>query len=151
MNFALHAQLQALADASNHEPITLDDFPKELVSRFVSPSGVWQLQIYPKDQVWDIEPLREFVEDIRSVDPNATGTPLQNYEASGQIRQSYEDAAEYALVAIWITLIIDLLGRRQAMRVLIPPALIIAVLWGLSQWLKLDMSWTLLGDRKSVV
>ena len=145
MNFALHAQLQALSDASNHEPITLEDFPKELVSRFVSPSGVWQLQIYPKDQVWDIEPLREFVEDIRSVDPNATGTPLQNYEASGQIRQSYEDAAEYALVAIWITLIIDLLGRRQAMRVLIPPALIIAGLWGLSQWLKLEMNWTLLG------
>ena len=145
MNFALHAQLQALADASHHEPITLEDFPKELVSRFVSPSGVWQLQIYPKDQVWDIEPLREFVEDVRSVDPNVTGTPLQNYEASGQIRQSYEDAAEYALVAIWVTLIIDLLGRRQAMRVLIPPALIIAALWGLSRWLNLDMSWTLLG------
>ena len=145
MNFALHAQLQALADASNHEPITLDDFPKELVSRFVSPSGVWQLQIYPKDQVWDIEPLREFVEDIRSVDPNATGTPLQNYEASGQIRQSYEDAAEYALVAIWITLIIDLLGRRQAMRVLIPPALIIAAVWGFSRWMNVEMSWTLLG------
>ncbi len=145
MNFSLHAQLQAMADASNHEPITLDDFPKELVSRFVSPAGVWQLQIYPKSQVWDIEPLQEFVEDVRSVDPNVTGTPLQNFEASGQIRQSYQDAASYALVAIWITLIIDLLGRQQAMRVLIPPAIVIAVVWGLSRWLQMDVSWTLLG------
>lgn len=145
MNFALHAQLQALADASNHEPITLADFPKELASRFVSQEGQWQLQIYPKNQIWDIEPLQEFVEDIRSVDPNATGTPLQNFEASGQIRQSYQDAASYALVAIWVTLIIDLLGRQQAMRVLIPPAIVIAVLWGLGRGMQLDLSWTLLG------
>lgn len=145
MNFALHAQLQALADASHHEPITLDDFPKELVSRFVSPTGQWQLQIYPKSQVWDLEPLREFVEEVRSVDPNATGTPLQNYEASEQIRQSYQDAAEYALVAIWITLIIDLLGRQQAMRVLLPPALVIGVVWVVSRALQGDLSWTLLG------
>lgn len=145
MNFALHAQLQAMADASNDEPITLEDFPKELVSRFVSPAGVWQLQIYPKSQVWDIEPLQEFVEDVRSVDPNVTGTPLQNFEASGQIRQSYEDAASYALVAIWITLIIDLLGREQAVRVLIPPAIVIGVLWGIARGLQMDVSWTLLG------
>ena len=39
MNLALHAQLQALADASDPEPITLDDFPKALVSRFVSSEG----------------------------------------------------------------------------------------------------------------
>lgn len=144
MNFSLHAQLQALAEASNHEPITLEDFPKELVSRFVSTSGMWQLQIYPKDQVWDIEPLREFVEEIRSVDPNATGTPLQNFEASGQIRQSYEDAAEYALLAIWITLIVDLLGRQQAVRVLIPPAIVIGVLWGLARGMHVELNWTLL-------
>lgn len=145
MNFALHAQLQALANAANPEPITLADFPKELTSRFVSPEGLWQLQIYPKSQVWDIEPLQEFVEDVRSVDPNVTGTPLQNFEASGQIRQSYQDAASYALLAIWITLIIDFLGRQQAVRVLIPPAIIIGLLWGVSRWQEIEMSWTLLG------
>lgn len=145
MNFALHAQLEALAEASSDEPITLNDFPKELTSRFVSPEGQWQLQIYPKNQIWDIEPLQEFVEDVRSVDPDVTGTPLQNFEASGQIRQSYQDAASYALVAIWITLIIDLLGRQQALRVLIPPALVIGVLWGISRAMQMDLNWVLLG------
>jgi hopanoid biosynthesis associated RND transporter like protein HpnN len=145
MNFALHGQLQALADASDPEPITLKDFPQELVSRFVSPNGIWQLQIYPKEQVWDIEPLREFVEDVRSVDPDVTGTPLQNYEASGQIRQSYQDAAMYALLAIWITLIVDFLGRQQALRVLIPPALVTGVIWAIAQWQQIDINWTLLG------
>lgn len=145
MNVALHRQLQALAEASNSEPITLDDFPPELVSRFVSSDGWWQLQIYPKDQIWDVDPLREFVDDVRSVDPDATGTPLQNLEASGQIKQSYQDAALYALLAIWVTLIVDLLGRQQALRVLIPPGLVIGVVWAASRWLHLEMSWLLLG------
>jgi hypothetical protein len=145
MNFALHAQLQAMADASDPEPITMADFPKELVSRFVSPEGQWLLQVFPKEQIWDIEPLKNFVEDIRSIDPEATGIAMQNYEASLQIMHSYQDAAAYAFIAICITLLIDLLGRSQAVRVLTPPALVIAVMWGLSRWCHWDISWELLG------
>ena len=80
-------QLQAIASASNPDPITADDLPKELRARFVSPDGKWLLQIFPKDQIWDMEPLERFVNDVRSVDPEATGTPLQNYEAARQIKQ----------------------------------------------------------------
>lgn len=145
MNFALHAQLEALAAASDPEPITLSDFPKELVSRFVSPQGQWLLQIYPAKQVWDIEPLQEFVDDVRSIDPEATGTPLQNFEASQQIKQSYQDAASYALLAIWVTLVIDLLGRVQAMRVLVPPFFIIVAIALFVHWQNLGMAWSTLG------
>jgi hopanoid biosynthesis associated RND transporter like protein HpnN len=144
MNLALHAQLQALAEASDSEPITLADFPKELVSRYVSPEGKWQLQIFPKEQIWDISPLREFVEDVRSIDPEVTGTPLQNYEASWQIMKSYQDAAAYAFVAICLTLLLDLLGREQAVRVLVPPALLLAVVVGMCRWLRIDVRWELL-------
>ena len=144
MNVALHAQLQTLADASDPEPITLADFPKELVSRYVSPEGKWQLQIFPKEQVWDIGPLREFVEDVRSIDLEVTGTPLQNYEASRQIMQSYQDAAAYAFVAICLTLLIDLLGREQAVRVLLPPALLLAVVVGICRWQRIEVRWELL-------
>ena len=146
MNIALHSQLQALAEAANPEPITLADFPKELVSRYVSPQGKWQLQIFPKEQIWDIGPLREFVEDVRSIDPEVTGTPLQNYEASHQIRQSYQDAAVYALIAICLALLIDLLGREQAVRVLFPPAVVLAAIAGVCRWQQIDISWGLLGS-----
>ncbi|HLQ45171.1 MAG TPA: hypothetical protein VK137_10610, partial [Planctomycetaceae bacterium] len=145
MNFTLHAQLQALADASDPEPITLDDFPKALVSRFVSSEGQWLLQVFPKEQIWDIGPLREFVEDVRSIDPEVTGTPLQNYEASRQIKQSYQEAAAYAFIAICITLLIDLLGRQKAVRVMTAPAMVIALLWGVCRWSNLAVSWELLG------
>src|SRR5690606_10047752 len=95
-------------------------------SRFVSPEGKWLLQIYPEEQVWDIQPLTRFVNDVRSVDPTATGTPLQNYEASQQIMQSYQHAALYALMVITVVLVIDFLNKAQAAITLLMPLAVLA-------------------------
>ena len=127
MTAALLAQFQALRAASNPEPVTLADFPAALTSRFVSRQGKWLLQIYPKDQVWDETPLARFVSDVRSVDPEVTGTPLQNFEASRQIKSSYEDAALYALAVISVVLLIDFLGREHKLLTLLPPLVIVSV------------------------
>ena len=122
---ALLGQFQALAAATNPEPVQLSDLPPELISRFVSQDGKWLLQVYPKEQIWDIGPLTRFVKDVRSVDQEITGTPLQNYEASRQIKQSYEMSSLYALAAICLVLLFDLLGREQKWLVLLPPLVIV--------------------------
>ncbi|MGH7200821.1 MAG: MMPL family transporter, partial [Planctomycetaceae bacterium] len=125
MTAALYGQFQALRSAANAEPVTFDHLPPELTARFVSPEGKWLVQIYPKEQVWDVEPLTRFVEDLRSVDPEVTGTPLQNFEASRQIRESYERAALYALVVIVLVLLIDFLDREYKLLALLPPLIIV--------------------------
>ncbi|MCH7987589.1 MAG: MMPL family transporter, partial [Planctomycetes bacterium] len=71
MSADLLRRLQALSAASNPDPVILADLPAELTSRFVSSQGKWLLQIYPTEQIWDAEPLRQFVSDIRSIDPEA--------------------------------------------------------------------------------
>jgi hopanoid biosynthesis associated RND transporter like protein HpnN len=142
MNLSLHSQLQQLADATDSEPLTLADvLPPELISRFVSPKGQWLLRIFPKSQVWDIDPLREFVEDVRSIDPNATGTPLQNFEASRQIAQSYQQAAIYAVIAIGIVLLVDVLGRNKSLLVLVPTTLALAAIAGFCRWQEIKVTW----------
>lgn len=125
MAYALLAQFQAIAAASNPEPVTADDLPPELRSRFISPQGKWLLQIFPKDQIWDMEPLERFVREVRSVDPQATGTPLQNYEAARQIKQSYEICALYALGVILITLIMDFSAKEKLFWTFFPPAAVV--------------------------
>ena len=127
---ALLSQFRMLRDVADPEPVALDDLPIELTSRFVSRTGQWLLQVYPRDPVWDIEPLRQFVADVRSVDPEVTGTPLQNYEASQQIMQSYQYAAVYALAAVSLVLLIDFLGPRPALQTLLPSAVITACIAG---------------------
>lgn len=107
---ALHQQFQVLASIANPEPISAADFPEAVRNRFVSKQGDWLLRVYPSEQIWDEAPLRLFVNHVRSVDPDMTGTPLQNYEAAGQIQESYLDAAIYALAVITAVLLIDALS-----------------------------------------
>jgi len=132
---ALLAQFQNVAESADPEPITPDDLPSALTSRFISKSGQWALQIYPREPLWEIEPLTRFVEDVRSVDPQVTGTPLQNFEASQQIMASYQEAALYALIAVSIVLLIDLLGPNAALRTTLPSA-VIATCVGVSTVMK---------------
>ncbi|QDT38488.1 MMPL family transporter [Stratiformator vulcanicus] len=126
MTRSLFAQFRGLRNASNPQPLTVADLPKELTSRFISSNDKWLLQIYPREEIWDIEPLTRFVNDVRSVDPDVTGTPLQNFEASRQIMGSYEKAALYALAVICLVLLMDFLSPENKLLTLAPPLVVVA-------------------------
>lgn len=118
--------LKAMAQATSLVPYKHRDLPRELTSRYYSrKDGKWLLQIYPKEQIWDVEPLAQFVEEVRTVDPFVTGTPFQNYEASRQIKLSYQDASIYALAVICLVLLIDFVKTEHKWLVLIPPMIVI--------------------------
>ena len=110
MLMALHRQFQAIAAISEPSPVTPFDFPESLRKRFVSDQGDWLLRVFPKEEIWDEVPLTNFVKDVRTVDPEITGTPLQNFEAAHQIQQSYANAAIYAAAVIILVLLVDVLG-----------------------------------------
>ncbi len=137
---ALGQQLQSIAAASNPDPITLSDLPLELTNRFVSEEGQWLVQVYPKEQIWDAAPLKRFVDDVRSVDPNVTGTPLQNYEASRQIKDSYQTASLYALAVICVVLLVDFLGRDNKLLVMGPPLAVIVFAFMMLQTRRIEVS-----------
>jgi predicted RND superfamily exporter protein len=127
-------RLKGLKSVADSTPVSVTDLPAPLVSRFVSKQGKWLLQIYPKEEIWDIDPLQKFIASVRSVDPEVTGIPLQNYEASRQIRSSYETVALYALLASYFVLLVDFLSFRNLVLGLIAPlggvmALIGGLLW----------------------
>ncbi|NQT13837.1 MAG: MMPL family transporter, partial [Planctomycetes bacterium] len=97
----LLSRLHILRAMANPEPPQLADLPQSLVKRFVGKDGdKFLLQIYSKGDIWDMAAMEKFVADVRSVDSRATGNPLQTYEASRQMQQSYVQAAWYALAAI---------------------------------------------------
>lgn len=124
MRIALHTQLRMLAEVAQTGPI-LDAIPESLRSRFISPQGNWCLRIFPKEQIWDEEPLSHFVHEIRSVDPDATGTPLQNYEAANQIKDSYLHAAILACAVVLGVLLIDLLSVGPLLVAMLTPLIVV--------------------------
>jgi predicted RND superfamily exporter protein len=64
--------------------------------------------------------MKRFVKDVRDVDKKATGNPLQTYEASRQMKTSYENAAWYALGAIAVVLIFDFGSLRYVLLAMLP-------------------------------
>lgn len=124
----LLTRLRMLSSVADSEPVGVADLPAGIAGRFVGKQGQWLLQIHPNEQLWEIEPLRKFAADIRSVDPDVTGTPLQNLEALQQIRQGYETIAVYALLASFVVLLIDFVRKRDAILALSVPLAGVGVL-----------------------
>ena len=136
----LLTRLHALAAIGSPQPVTPDDLTPALVGRFISPHGKWLMQIYPKSQIWDIKPLEKFIADVRSVDPEATGTPLQTYEASKAIKRSYETAGIYALVAVCVFLLVDFRNLRDCLLALLPPLVGMALMFGVLGLCDIDLN-----------
>ena len=118
----LLTRLHALRDVSDPEPPKLDDLPESLVDRFVGQNGRHLLKIYGRGDIWNFDSLERFVRDVRSIDPRATGNPLQAYEASLEMKRSYEQAALYSLIVILAVLWIDFRSIPLALLAAMPLA-----------------------------
>ena len=103
----LLSRLHKLQEVSVPAAPQLTDLPEAVATRFVGRTGRYLMQVYSKANIWDMEPMKQFVYDVRSVDPDATGNPMQVYEASRHMKRSFEQAAWYALLAIIPIVLLD--------------------------------------------
>ena len=62
------------------------------------------VQVYPKDDVWKHENQKKFIGELRKAldgdSDRVTGTPVQLYEYTTLLKESYQQAALYSLVVI---------------------------------------------------
>jgi len=70
--------------------------------RFIGKTGKYLLMVFPKEDVWQRDAQERFVQELRTVDPNVTGTPVQLLEYETLLKDSYIQAAWYSLGAIAI-------------------------------------------------
>ena len=102
-------------------PITFADVPPQLRSRFVSRDGQrFLLQIYPKENIWEREPLTEFIRQLRTVDPDVTGSPIIGYESIGAMQAGYIEAAWYAFLTILVVTFLALRRVTDALLAVLP-------------------------------
>lgn len=101
-------------------PVTVAQIPPELRQRFVGKTGRHLLQIAPKEDIFDRAPLERFLQDVRKVEPNATGEPVMVYESMSIMRDSYRGAFIYAFLAIVVLLFITFRSLRYTIIGLVP-------------------------------
>jgi hopanoid biosynthesis associated RND transporter like protein HpnN len=123
----LRATFSALANQDDSGPLRVEDLPAALRERFIGITGKHLLQVYPKSNVWERAAQEKFVQQLRTVDPDVTGTPVQLYEYTSLLKNSYIQASYYALGAIIIMVFIHFRSLSCVVLALLPVA--IGVIW----------------------
>ena len=127
----LLSRLHILKSIADPEPPTLTDLPASLVDRFVGQHGKYLLKIYGRGDIWDTNALGRFVKDVRNVDPQVTGNPLQAHEASLEMKRSYQEAAIYSLLVILGVLVLDFKSLSYAILAAMPLGVGVLQMFGL--------------------
>jgi hopanoid biosynthesis associated RND transporter like protein HpnN len=108
-------KLGMMKESLEASAVTSADVPEELKKRFVGKSGKLLLQVAPKGEIFEHEPLQQFVNQVKSIVPNATGEPIMVYESLTVLRDSYLKAFGYAFVGIALILLINFKSLRFAL------------------------------------
>jgi predicted RND superfamily exporter protein len=125
---SLLEEFDEISRASSTEPMQLSDLPEAWRRRHLhqSESGPqFLIRVYPKADVWDDAALAAFVNDVRTIAPDATGAPIQNYDSAVRMQECYQSIALYAVVAITLFLLFDFLRPGQKLLTLLSPMLVV--------------------------
>src|SRR5581483_2097501 len=116
----VHETFRSLQDQDNSSPLRAADLPPALRNRFIGVTGKYLLQVYPKADIWQHENQEQFVRELETVDPNVTGTPVQSYEYTTLLKNSYQQAAWYALGVIVSMVLVHFRTASSVVLALLP-------------------------------
>ncbi|MGR9086444.1 MAG: MMPL family transporter [Gammaproteobacteria bacterium] len=116
----LPSTLKMLQRSLQADTIDIGDIPADLFGRWLSPDGVYRIQIFPRRDITDLENLRAFVEEVQSIAPDVTDLPVIYLEAGREVVKAFQQALLTALCAIAAVLLMVLRSIRDTVFVLIP-------------------------------
>jgi hopanoid biosynthesis associated RND transporter like protein HpnN len=114
---------QRLQANLNPRTVGLTDVPPEIRRKFISDRGRFLLQIHPAVNIWDRDGATRFVADLRTVDPQVTGTPIITHEAIRLMERAYKQGTLYAIVLISGLTYLMLRRVRETLLALLPLSL----------------------------
>lgn len=136
----------AIRNQDSSGAMRIEDLPPALRGRFVSGSGDLHLiQVYPRQDVWQRHNQVAFVGELRrhlnagtNGYPIITGAPVQLLEYTALLKDSYVEAAWYALGAIAILVFVHFRSLTCVILALLPVGL--GTLWMVGLMGLLDIS-----------
>jgi hypothetical protein len=134
----IDATFAAIKNQDTSSPLKPADLPPALRNRFIGRTGHYMVQVFPAKDVWNHENQREFIRELKQVmaprEDKVTGTPVQLYEYTTLLKNSYQQAALYALAAIAVMVFLHFRSFTCVILSLLPVA--IGCIWTLG-WMGL--------------
>ncbi|MDX9752710.1 MAG: MMPL family transporter [bacterium] len=121
------AQLEAVEKQVFQSEPTLEDLPSIFHTLYVGKDNSLLIMAYPKENIWESGPMKKFVDEMRQVDPHVTGTPIQVYESSLLMRQSFIKIGIFSYIAVLLLVFLDFLSFRALFYIIVPLSL--GIIW----------------------
>ncbi|MGR9107428.1 MAG: MMPL family transporter [Gammaproteobacteria bacterium] len=134
-----HSMLNNLAQTVHDLRLALEpsqiqgigDIPNSIVRRWVSLDGIFRVLVFPKKDLNNQGNLKEFVEEVRKIDPRASGLPVFYSESGKEVVKAFRQALTYAVGAIILVSYLALQNLKETLFVLFP-LLLASILTGAS-------------------
>ncbi|HYK79367.1 MAG TPA: MMPL family transporter, partial [Micropepsaceae bacterium] len=117
--------LDQLRFALSAQPVDLAALPRDLQREWVSTNGRNRVQVFARGDSNDDATLENFTNAVRTVAPEATGTPISTQESGRTIVNAFIGAGALSFLAMVVLLAIFLRNLRDVILTLIPLLLIV--------------------------
>ncbi len=113
---------------ANTEPLTIESLPSSIRTQFVGKSGDnYLITIFPKSNVWDLEFLDRFSDELEALSPRATGLPPVFRRLMNYIAEDGRKSSLLAVAIIFIMLMVDFKSWKRSLVAIVP--LMIGMIW----------------------
>ena len=116
----LQTMLEQLRTAMHPSPISFNALPKDLVRDWVSPGGLYRVQIFPSGDANDNAVLQRFTDAVRALAPDTTGTPVIIEESGKTIVNAFLKAGLLSLISISLILFFALRRPKDLLMAMAP-------------------------------
>jgi uncharacterized protein len=120
-------RLDELRASLNPKRITLATLPAEVKDDWVTSDGRARVEVFPKGNVSKNSALVRFVDAVRQIAPDATGTPVTIQESAATVIHAFATAGIIALIAIAL-LLLAVLRRIGDVALVLAPLLLAGLL-----------------------
>jgi hopanoid biosynthesis associated RND transporter like protein HpnN len=118
--FNLPDLFKRLETSLQAKPFNESGLPRQLKEQYVSSDGRYRVQVFPSENILNVDALKRFVHAVQALAPNATDAPVTIYESGMAVVSSFKEASLYALIAITIFLLVELRSFSITILILIP-------------------------------
>lgn len=87
------------------QEIQPSSIPDEIKERWLSKEGMYRIQIFPKQDLNDLDNLQAFITEVQAVAPDTTDLPIMYWESMKAVIGAFQEAITIALVSIALLLL----------------------------------------------
>lgn len=112
--------INRLSQGLNAYPFGLSDIPDDLRLQWLSPNGIYRIMIMPEKNLNIPANLKQFVEQVQSVEPTAVGLPVGELASGKAVVGAFQQAFISAFVMISLLLLLMLKSIKKTLLVIGP-------------------------------